>query len=209
MSPVFGAVILWLATVILWWSGWKEEAAGGIPHRAVAFFLSGWPLFMGWSLPLTPSVSLQGAWVWTIALIFAVAWKMEASWRWTSVSAGLLFGSIYLLLHRISYYPFDWSKVAAPWGAAILIGGLAAVLLKDAPSQLLSLSVAIALSEGVTAVAIGRSDMPTGGQSLEWMRNWWIAVLFARLCVAVILAFGKLKSPQEHRFGWKRGGERS
>lgn len=209
MSPVFGAVILWLATVILWWSGWKEEAAGGIPHRAVAVFLSGWPLFMGWSLPLTPSVSLHGAWVWTLALIFAVAWKMEASWRWTSVSAGLLFGSIYLLLHRVSVYPFEWSKVAAPWGAAILIGGLAAILLKDAPAQLLSLSVAIALSEGATVAAFGLADITTGLQSLEWMRNWWIAVLFARLCVAVLQAFARIKRPLVRRFGWRRGGERS
>ncbi|MFC5531724.1 hypothetical protein [Cohnella yongneupensis] len=209
MSPVFGAVILWLATVILWWSGWKEEAADGIPHRAVAIFLSGWPLFMGWSLPLTSSVSLHGAWVWTLALIFAVAWKMEASWRWTSVSAGLLFGSIYLLLHRLSYFPFDWSQIAAPWGAAILIGGLAAILLRDAPAQLLSLSVAIAISESVTAIVVGHAGAVVSGHSLEWMRNWWIAVLFARLCAAIMQMFARVKRHREQRIGWRRGGERS
>lgn len=208
MSPVFEAVILWLATVILWWSGWKEEAAGGIPHRAVAVFLSGWPLFMGWSLSLSPSVSLPGAWVWTLALIVAVAWRMEPSWRWTSVSAGLLFASIYLILQRVAYYPHDWSKIAAPWGASIFIGALAALMLKDAPAQLLSLSVAIAICEGVTAVIFGGVDMVYSGSSLDWIRNWWVAVLCARLCAAIILASARIRRPLARRTGWRRGGER-
>lgn len=209
MSPVFGAVILWLATVILWWSGWKEEASGGIPQRAVSVFLSGWPLFLGWSLPLTSSVSLEGAWVWTLALIVAVAWKMEASWRWTSVSAGLLFGSIFVLLRRLFDYPLEWPKIAAPWGAAVLIGGLAAVLLKDAPAQLLSLSVSIALSEGVSAAVFAGAGSAGAGTSLEWMRNWWIAVLFARLCATLFGAFARLKEARLHKIGWRRGNERS
>lgn len=207
MSPVFGAVILWLATVILWWSGWREEAAGGIPHRAVAIFLGSWPLFIGWSLTPTSFVTLHGAWVWTIALIIAIASKMEASWRWTSVSAGLLFGSIYLLLHRISYYPYDWSRVAAPWGAAILIGVLAAILLRDASLQLLSLSVAIAVSESVSAIAVSRSEAIVSGYSLEWTRNWWIAVLCARLCALILVGFARLKLQRELKIGWRRGGK--
>lgn len=209
MSPVFGAVILWLATVILWWSGWKEEAAGGIPHRAVAVFLVSWPLFVGWSLPLTSSVSLHGAWVWTIALVIAVAWKMEASWRWTSVSAGLLFGSIYLLLHRVANYPFHWSKVAAPWGAAILIGVLAAILLRDAPLQLLSLSVAIAISELVMAIVMSRTEAVALGPSLEWTRNWWVAMLCARLCSLILAGLAKYRRRRELSIDWRKGGERS
>jgi hypothetical protein len=209
MSPVFGAVILWLATVILWWSGWKEEATGGIPQRAVAIFLSGWPLFIGWSLQLTSAVSLDGAWVWMLALIVAVAWKMEASWRWTSVSAGLLFGSIYLLLQRISYYPINWSYIASPWGAAILIGGLAAILLRDAAAQLLSLSVAIVLSEAVSSIFIERVAGIAFELSMDWMRNWWVAALFARLCVTVIQAFTRNKRERAWKISWRRGGERS
>lgn len=209
MSPVFGAVILWLATVILWWSGWKEEATGGIPHRAVAIFLISWPLFLGWSLPLSSSVSLQGAWIWTIALIIAVAWNMEASWRWTSVSAGLLFGSIYLLMHRLSNYPFEWSRVVAPLGAAILIGVLAAILLRDASSQLLSLSVAIAISESVTAIVFSRSDSVVEGGSLEWMRNWWVGVLLARCCASFFAVWLRYRRQRELKIGWRRGGERS
>lgn len=209
MSPVFGAVILWLATVILWWSGWKEEAAGGISHRAVAVFLFSWPLFVGWSLPLTSSVSLHGAWVWMIALVIAVAWKMEASWRWTSVSAGLLFGSIYLLLHRVANYPFSWSKVAAPWGAAILIGVLAAILLREAPLQLLSLTLAIGISELVMIIVVSRSEEVMLRPSLDWVRNWWVGMLCARLCSSVLAGFSKSKRRREMSIGWRRGGERS
>ncbi|WP_027084979.1 hypothetical protein [Cohnella panacarvi] len=208
MSPVFGAVILWLATVILWWSGWKEEAAGGIPRRAVAVFLVSWPLFVGWGLPLTSSLSLNGAWIWTIALVIAIAWKMEASWRWTSVSAGLLFGSVYLLLHRVANYPFHWSKIAAPWGAAILIGVLAALLLRDAPLQLLSLSVAIAISEAVTAIVASRLEAFVPEPSLEWTRDWWVAILCARLCSWILAGFTKLKRREELNIDWRRGGER-
>lgn len=208
MSPVFGAVILWLATVILWWSGWKEETSGGIPQRAVAIFLSGWPLFMGWSLPLTSSLSLQGAWLWMFALILAIAWKLEGSQRWTSASAGLLFGAIFILLHRLTEYPLGWSKVAAPWGIAILVGGMASVLLKDAPSQLLSLSVAVALGEGVPALFFAASGAGDEA-SLAWMRNWWIAVLFARLCATIAEAFVRFKQARDRKIGWRRGDERS
>jgi hypothetical protein len=207
MSPVFGAVILWLATVILWWSGWKEETADGIPQRAVAIFLSGWPLFLGWRLSLTSSVSLHGAWIWMLALIVAVAWKMEASWRWTSVSAGLLLCACYVLFQRISHYPFEWSKVAAPWGAAILIGAVSAMLLKDASSQLLAISVAITLSEAILAIVSASVEGSVATEPLTWMRNWWIAVLFARLCATAILYALRLKRIFVEKFGWGREGE--
>lgn len=196
MSPLFGAVFLWLSTVILWWSGWKTELAGRIPSRAVSLFLAVWPAAVGFNWTATPALTLNGAWIWTLAIMFVLAMRTEPSGRWLAVSAGVLFGAIFLLMYRLSFFPGGLATYLTPWGAALLIGGLAALLLHDAVSQLLAVTTALFLSEAVAAAAFSGSEEAVLAKSLQWMESWWIAVVFARALTAIA------------SFEWQKGRQR-
>jgi hypothetical protein len=208
MSPVFGAVFLWISATILWWSGWREEAVDGIPHWVVGVFLSVWPFALLGKVSITPALAINGAWIWTWVAFLILAWRIPSSRRWTSISAGVLLGTIYLLLSRLAYYPTGVSHFIAPWGTAILVGWLAALLLRPASEQLLAISTAIFLNEGITAYLLTSPDSILLGNVSEWMENWWIAVLFARLGSVLVRTLADQTRRWAVKLGWRRGGER-
>jgi hypothetical protein len=208
MSPVFGAVFLWLLATILWWSGWREEAVGSIPHWAVGTFLAVWPMALIASVDITPAISFNGAWLWTLSAIIVLGRGIQTTRRWTSISAGVLLGCVYLLLSRLALYPSGFSHYFAPWGAAIVVGWFSAMILRNAPEQLLAVSAGLYLSEGITALVMTVTDSFAVVQASEWMEGWWIAVLFARLWSVSV----KSLATQARRWALKisrgRGGQR-
>jgi hypothetical protein len=209
MSPVFAAVFLWLLATILWWSGWREEAAGCIPYWAVGVFLAIWPLALLANVPITPSLSVNVAWLWTLLAIITMAMGIQQTRRWTSISAGVLLGCIYLLLNRIAYYPSGFSHYFAPWGTAIVVGWLSSLLLRNASEQFLAISAGLYLSEGISAFLMFISDSNLDIKAAEWMEVWWIAVLFTRLWSVSMKSIAVQARRLALKMGWNRGGQRS
>lgn len=209
MSPGFGSVFLWISATILWWSGWREEAVEGIPHWAVGVYLSVWPLALLWKVSITPPLTINGAWIWTWMAFLILASRIPSSRRWTSISAGVLLGSIYLLLSRLAYYPSGFSQFLTSWGTAIFVGWLAALLLKPASEQLLAISAAIFLNEGISTYLLTSADTILVGNTLDWMENWWIAALFARLWSVSVRALADQARRWPIKIRWRRGGQRS
>jgi hypothetical protein len=208
MSPVFGEVFLWLLATILWWSGWREEVTGSIPHWAVGIFLAIWPLALLANVPITPSISLNGAWLWTLLALITMAMGIQQTRTWTSISAGVLLGCINLLLSRIAYYPSGFSHYYAPWVTAILVGWLSSLLLRNASEQFLAISAGLYLSEGISAFLFFKSDAIPAVKAAEWMEMWWIAVLFARLWSVSMKSIAVQARRLALKMGWKRGGQR-
>jgi hypothetical protein len=209
MSPVFGAVFLWISATILWWSGWREEAADGIPQWAVGVFLSVWPLALLGEISITPALDINGAWIWTWVAYLVLARRIPSSRRWISISVGVLLGSIYLLLNRLAYYPSGFSHFFAPWGIAVLVGWLSAILLRPASEQLLAISTAIFLNEGITTHLLTPIDSILLNNVSEWMENWWIAVLSARLGTVLVRTLVDQTRRRVVKLGWRRRGQRS
>jgi hypothetical protein len=206
MSPMFGAVFLWLLASILWWSGWREEAVGAIPQWAVGAFLAVWPFALLANAAIHPFLSLNGAWIWTMSAMIALAWGIESTRRWTSISTGVLLGCIYLMLNRLAFYPSGLSHFLAPWVMAIVIGWVSAMLLRNASEQFLAISVGLYLSEGISALVM--TSIPRVLES-EWMEFWWIAVLFARLWSESVKSLAIQARRWTLKKGWRRGGQRS
>lgn len=209
MSPVFGAVFLWTSTAILWWSGWREEAAEDIPERAVAIFLAGWPFAVSWNPHVSPNFSVNGAFIWTFAAVSALFWRHQSPRRWASVSTGVLLGSINLFLERLAAFPSGLNSYYPSWAAALLIGWLSAFLLRNASEQVITISTALFLGETVSGLTDSTSEPLWWGGSPDWLEGWWIAVIFARVwSVAAVMV-----TLQARKWGWKmglkRGGQRS
>jgi hypothetical protein len=203
MPPGYAAFFLWTASAVLWWSGWREETADGIPDRAVAVFLAGWPLtaWMNKGFGDPVSVQVNGAFMWTSIAMAALAVRMKAPTAWTALSAGILAGSFAVLL---SFSPLLY--VTAPdWisglGIALVVGMTTAALCRGASGQILAASTALCLCEGLSAVWL-RESVTLAIGSGRWMESWWISVLAARLTsylAAAVVRFGRSE--------WKRGGQ--
>lgn len=209
MSPLFGAVFLWLLAAILWWSGWREDATEGFPHWGVGIFLSLWPMTVLINIPLTSSLAVNGAWIWTTVSVLVLSCRISPNRRLTSISAGMLVGSVYVLLNRLAYYPSGFSHYFAPWGAAILLGWLSSLLLRNVWEQVLTLSVGLYLSAGIgllVQTSLGETQVVRGA---EWMEGWWIALLSARLWSLAVSTFADTGRKWAFKMGEKRGGQRS
>jgi hypothetical protein len=209
MTPEFGAVFLWLIATILWWSGWKEEATESIPHWAVGVFLAVWPFALLTDVPIPSSQQINGAWLWTLLALITMAWRIHPIRRWMSISAGMLVASIYLLLSRLAYYPSGFSHYLAPTITAIVVGWLSALLLRNVPEQLLAITAALYISEGISALGLSSSDAFSVIKTSEWIEGWWIAVLFARFWSIFIKTFRLLTRKWALKLGWNKGRESS
>jgi hypothetical protein len=207
MSSMLAVISLWSIATILWWSGWREEIGGGISHRAVGIFLVGWPFTWLWQWRLNTELNIQGVWVWTFIAFVALFVCTLPARRWTALSVGILLGSIYLLLSRLSYYPLLLSPYLSSWGLALVVGALAALLLSYASEQLLAISASFFI---VNAVAVGFHsplEVITFGDT-AWMEGWWMAVLFSRLWSVTIPVLLNQMSKWVFRWGRRRGGQR-
>lgn len=209
MSPVLGAVLLWLSVSVLWWSGWREEVAEGIPYWSVGVFLAGWPIALLWELKINTNILVNGAWAWTLAAVLLLVIRIHAVRSWTALSAGLLLGSIYLLLGRLSDYPFALSHFLTSWTLAIFLGCLAALLLRYAPEQLIAVTISLFLFDAITVVVFHPAERITIGHDSEWMKGWWITVLSARLWSVSIARIRSFVLRWSYKMGFRRGGQRS
>jgi hypothetical protein len=205
MSPVFGAMFLWISTAILWWSGWREEAAEDIPERAVAIYLAGWPFAVRFNPHVSPSFSINGALIWTFAAVSFLAFRLDAARRWASLSAGVLLGAIHLFLNRVADFPSGFSGCYPSWAAALWIGVLAGVLLRDASEQIITISAALFLGEIVGTLGQTAWEPFSWGGSSQWMEGWWIAVIAARIWSVSTRLLSVKSRKRSWTFGLKRG----
>lgn len=191
MSPLFGAAFLWLVAAILWWSGWREESTDDLPGWAVGLFLAIWPLAWLGKVPLTGSLSVNGASVWTLFSIALVSWRLPAARGWTAVCGGLLIGSVAVLAGKLAYIPSGFAPAGSSWAIAVLIGWLAALLLRTASEQALAVTVCLFLIAVAHAFARAQSaELPVAVPD-EGLLAWWIALFCARLWTAFVKAAGE------------------
>jgi hypothetical protein len=208
MPPAFGAVFLWLMATILWWSGWREESPTEVPHWAVGVFLAIWPLAWLSEITVIPGLTINGAWLWTFITVVLLACRLNANRRWLALSTGVLIGSIYAVMSRLALYPSGLSHYFDPWGAAIVVGWLSALLLRNVSEQALAISAGLYLSEGISALLIAASGSVFEVRASEWMERWWIALLFSQLWALTVKALIEFARKRIPKIGTRRGGQR-
>jgi len=209
MSPLFGAAFLWLIFAILWWSGWRDEAAKDLPNWAVGTFLAIWPLAWLGKVSLTGTVSMNGAWAWTLLSAAILAWRVPAARRWTAVSGGLLIGSIAILAERLAFLPHGFTPAASHWIISGMVGLLAALLFRSASEQVLGISLCLFLNEMVLDLLRASAETMPYLRAEESLEAWWIAVLSARLWSLCVKAAGELTRNWSIKSEGRRGGQRS
>lgn len=185
MPPGYTAFFLWIASAILWWSGWRKETSEGIPDAAVAVFLAGWP-FAAWiHWPVGDQVRVNGAFAWTALAMIALLWRMKEPGRWTSISAGLLIGSLGLGTVSNAWQAAGLPDWTSGGPAAAAAGAAACLLTGSAAEQIAAVTVAIMMPELLKAAVLTEAGRVTIG-SASWMAGWWIAVVSARLLAAAV-----------------------
>ncbi|MBW5446661.1 hypothetical protein GE107_11375 [Cohnella sp. CFH 77786] len=201
MPPGYTAFFLWVASAVLWWSGWREETADGIPDYAVAVFLAGWPLAAWLELPAGGHATVGGAFVWTALAVFALAWRMESPARWTAWSAGFLLGSLMLILTISPWLSIRLPEEMHGRAAGALTGAASTLLVPGAAGQVAAVTLAMSIPD------LWRAGwLQAGGRLIgsgRWMESWWIAVLTAR-SLSVLAAFARRNVVS---FGWRKGRE--
>ncbi|XID94244.1 hypothetical protein ACF3MZ_06895 [Paenibacillaceae bacterium WGS1546] len=209
MSPIFGAAFLWLVATILWWSGWREEPAGELPHWTVGVFLSVWPIALFGNIRLTPAYSVNGAWAWTVLAVLFVALRLPPASRWKAISAGLLVGAVALLLERLAFAAYGFVHGFLPWGIALIVGLLAALSFRSLNEQALAITASELFAGGTAALLASQAGPFSSEWTAQWLCAWWIAVLFARAWTELAAAFGKLAAKGLLGSGEKGGEQRS
>ncbi|MFC4302764.1 hypothetical protein [Cohnella boryungensis] len=208
MSPIYGAIFLWLIATILWWSGWKEEAAEDLPQWAVGLFLAGWPLTLLARLDI-PAVTVNGAWAWTFLSIAAMACRMVPNRRWAAVALGLLLASIAIVVGRLLLIPNGLSYQLSPWVISIALGCLTAMLFRSAAEQLLAISVSLLLSEAALSLTQAAADLPSELRSLQGLEKWWLTLFCARLWTLAVRRLSEQTRRRTIRINGRKGGYRS
>lgn len=204
MPPGYAAFFMWAASAVLWWSGWREETAQGIPDRAVAVFLAGWPIAASRTVHAGDAV-VGGAFVWAGLAAFALIWSLPAAARRTACSAGILAGSFVVLLSGFQGLCPDFPDWAAQLALPTAAGICSSLLVRGASGQIVALTLAMTMLETLPAVWPGAGDAGVVIGSGRWRECWWISVLCARL-------FTVLASKVRIRIGmpaWRREGEGS
>ncbi len=180
MPPGYTAFFMWSASAILWWSGWREETAEGIPDAAVAVFLAGWPLAAWRYFPLGEGLQMHGAYAWTALAMIALLWRMDAMRRVTAMSAGFLAGSlgVWMTYSALMYVTPDWASSQLSAAAA---GICVCLIVRGASGQIAAVSLGLLLPELLEAIWLAETGPVRIGSAQE-MESWWIGVLAARVC---------------------------
>jgi hypothetical protein len=204
MPSGYTAGFLWLAASILWWSGWREEFARGIPSAAVAVYLAGWPFAAWLEWPLSRWGRLNGAFLWSLLAAFALLIRMKETERWRAMTAGLFVSSMAVgrtaAESGSSMFP-EW--LTGQWGLAAA-GAAVFLLAVGAEGQFAAVTVGLALPELLAACWHSGGSAASIG-SPEWMDGWWIAVFAARVLSNALPA---IRGARFRLFG-KKGRERA
>lgn len=207
MPSGYAAATVWAIAVILWWSGWKKELAGGLPKAAVLGYLAGWPLLarLDLTVPLFGSESTVGAgFLWTLAFAFAAAVRIGSARSGSACAAGVLIGSIALFADKLSLALPSLLPASPLFVVSVIVAVVAALLARGASEQIIALTTGFALTESISALwelhAYGRA----AAGALGWSDRWWLAYSETRLLTAIAAWLPSLV----RRSQW-RGGERS
>jgi hypothetical protein len=65
------------------------------------------------------------------------------------------------------------------------------------------------MNEGINTYLLTSAGTTLNGNVTEWMENWWIAVLFARLGSVFVGNVTDQSKKWAVKLGWRRGGQRS
>ncbi|RUS48154.1 hypothetical protein [Cohnella sp. AR92] len=205
VEPGLIAIVIWMAVVILWWSGWRKELSAGLPEWGLTLFLVLWPFAYSRTVALAGigEINLGAALI--LASALTVLSGMQTIRRWTALAAGLLIASVALFTNKLTLM-IPALLVSNPhWILAVMIGALTVMLLRNPVEQWIALTFGFTLS--AVAEAWLRAE-PRGwivlGDS-EWMAVWWLAIGSSRclssLAARMAKAWGKL--------GLRKGGQRS
>jgi len=198
MSAGYAAVLLWLAALVLWWSGWRRELAGDLSPRAAALFFALWPA--GWlaGFLFPPGSRTAMAAVALPAAAFLACRAAGPRSRLAVLGTSAL-GAALLL---VATHPAVWlgPLAAGPERSVpVLLGAVTALMLRTAREQLAVLSLVLP----VAALVGLRLGSPPGWPMPEYLADmWWLA--FA-VCRAASLALRELAPPLPARRDGRAG----
>jgi hypothetical protein len=176
VPPAYTAFFFWLASAVLWWSGWRQETAGGIPDTAAALFLAGWPLAARLTLEPVEGLEIGGVVLWTGAAAAILLWRE----RGRALPAGLALGALAVMTAVLHQIRPDWPDWAAECFSALTVGALAAWMVNGAAGQMAAVTVASLLPDALAMSWL--TDHGNGGiGSDRWMLGWWVSIAAARL----------------------------
>lgn len=203
MADGYWAGLLWLAAAVLWWSGWRDELAGGLSPRAVRWFLALWPA--GWlagrTLPPEARPALLAVTMLTIALLLGRPLDMER--RLTVWSAAVLGGVMMFKLAHPAIWLHGWIDLDPARDLPVLLGGFVALTLRTAREQLSVLSLALLMAACGSRWLL---PSPAAWPAPEaWADMWWLAAAVSRAASLVLY-----RMPQALRHKWRgKAGNRA
>jgi hypothetical protein len=199
----YWAGLLWLAAVVLWWSGWREELGGDLSPRAVRWFLALWPAgwLAGHALPPGGRPLLMALAMLSVA--FLLCRPLDAERRLTVWSVATLGGAILFLLTHPAVWLHGWIRLDPARDLPVLLGLFVALTLRSAREQLAALSLALLVAFcGSRWLIPPPAAWPTAA---TWADMWWLAAAVGRA-----VAFSLYRMTQALRQKWRgKAGNRA
>jgi hypothetical protein len=185
MNPGIVSLLLICIALILVATGWKEALFGGIPSKAIVIFIAMWLFSTATAFEWAGSV-WNGSFFCTIIVVgYLLIRKLSGSNWLQSVTLGALLGSVHFMIDRMLNAEPILVYVNLDLDLALLMAIVTALMLRDAPSQAVSISIGLLLGEIFQAYWRHMdSIVQLGGSSFQ--DTWWIAMLSARLMTLVM-----------------------
>ncbi|MBN2984333.1 MULTISPECIES: hypothetical protein [Cohnella] len=208
MPVWFAAGIGWLIASVLWWSGWRNELAEGVPGRWAGLYLAGWPFACAAAWMVPDGFSLNGSFGWTVMFALALFGLMDADQRWMSLAAAMFIAAAVLFLFSLASMS-KGEKFDAFSLAAVAAGIVAATMLGTAVEQLAAvflgcLAASLAMSGLFGQTWFQHSDA-AGSVGIH---PWWLSVFAARSLSLVLRFLSNRFGGRENPDGWDEGGEK-
>lgn len=177
MPTIYLAAALWLAAVILRWSGWLDKALRDVSPRTVTAFLFVWPVSLLTRLRLTEQLAVNGAWGLTLAVAIGLAGSLPRErLAFTTAVAMLLGGLCALTVRMLDMLPL--LGTAGAWAAAGAgIGLMASLLVPGGLGPLFACSVALPAAEALSSSGMASAPGAAAdiGGDAGWAAAWWLA----------------------------------
>ncbi|HEY8530434.1 MAG TPA: hypothetical protein VIL22_12215 [Paenibacillaceae bacterium] len=199
MSAGYGAALLWLAALVLWWSGWRQELASDLPPRAVALFFALWPAgwLAGFLLPPGSRTAMAAA---ALPAVAFLAYRAAGPGRLAVWAAAALGAAVLLVATNPAVWLDGPLAVGPERSVPVLLGAVTALTLRTAREQLAVLSLVLPAA-ALAGMRLG--SPPPGWPSPEYLPDmWWLA--FA-VCRAVSLALREMAPPLAARRDGRAG----
>jgi len=199
MSAGYAAVLLWLASLVLWWSGWRRELAGDLSTRAAALFFALWPA--GWLAGfLLPPGSRTAMTVAALPAAAFLAYRASGPGGRLAVLGTSALGAALLL---VATHPAVWLgplAVGPERSVPVLLGAVTALTVRTAREQLAVLSLVL---PAAALVGLRFGSPPPGWPMPEYLADmWWLAYA---VCRAASLILRELAPPLPARKDGRAG----